>query len=175
MPSFDDILRVLPAASGSSCRRGSSIVGCGRARPPQGYVFDEVDEARIALIRELRQEFLVDDDALERRAAAARSALRDPPRAEARRGGDGGRCRRPCARRSGHISLPKTATVRVPLLLRMRSTSGRPGCQLPVGDSALTCCRPSDMASKADVREVFAPRRLIRSGRSPTNEMKARG
>jgi chaperone modulatory protein CbpM len=32
---------------------------------PQGPVFDEADEARIGLIRELRQEFLVNDDALD--------------------------------------------------------------------------------------------------------------
>lgn len=31
---------------------------------PEGPVFDEVDEARIALIRELRGEFLVGDEAL---------------------------------------------------------------------------------------------------------------
>lgn len=31
---------------------------------PQGPVFDEVDEARIALIRELRGEFLVGDEVL---------------------------------------------------------------------------------------------------------------
>jgi chaperone modulatory protein CbpM len=31
---------------------------------PQGLLFDEVDEARIALIRELRGAFLVNDDAL---------------------------------------------------------------------------------------------------------------
>ena len=31
----------------------------------QGPVFDEVDEARIALIRELRQDLMMDDDALE--------------------------------------------------------------------------------------------------------------
>lgn len=32
---------------------------------PQGPVFDEADEARITLIRELRQEFLCNDDALD--------------------------------------------------------------------------------------------------------------
>lgn len=31
---------------------------------PKGYVFDEVDEARIALIRELRRDFTADDDVL---------------------------------------------------------------------------------------------------------------
>lgn len=30
----------------------------------QGYLFDEADEARIVLIRELRQDFLVNDEAL---------------------------------------------------------------------------------------------------------------
>jgi chaperone modulatory protein CbpM len=30
----------------------------------QGPIFDEVDEARIALIRELRQDFMVNEDAL---------------------------------------------------------------------------------------------------------------
>jgi chaperone modulatory protein CbpM len=32
---------------------------------PHGLVFDEADEARIALINELRQEFLCNDDALD--------------------------------------------------------------------------------------------------------------
>jgi chaperone modulatory protein CbpM len=35
------------------------------AETPQGYLFDEVDEARVALIRDLRQDMMVDDEALE--------------------------------------------------------------------------------------------------------------
>lgn len=31
---------------------------------PQGYIFDEIDEARLALIRELRQDLLINDEAL---------------------------------------------------------------------------------------------------------------
>lgn len=31
---------------------------------PEGYVFDEVDDARVALICELRKDFMVNDDAL---------------------------------------------------------------------------------------------------------------
>lgn len=66
----------------------------------QGPVFDEVDEARIALIRELRQDLMMDDDALEvvmplldqlyatrrllKRIEAAVSALPDPVREQVR-------------------------------------------------------------------------------------------
>jgi chaperone modulatory protein CbpM len=35
------------------------------AETPQGYLFDEVDEARVALIRDLRRDMMVDDEALE--------------------------------------------------------------------------------------------------------------
>ncbi|MBK8209682.1 MAG: hypothetical protein IPK78_06595 [Rhodospirillales bacterium] len=64
MPTFDDILRI---------HRLQRIelqawIEHRWVRPRSGtgsLEFDEADEARIALIRELRQEFLVDDDALE--------------------------------------------------------------------------------------------------------------
>jgi chaperone modulatory protein CbpM len=64
MPTFDDILRIhrlqrieLQAWIEHRWVRPRSGTG--------GLEFDEADEARITLIRELRQEFLVDDDALE--------------------------------------------------------------------------------------------------------------
>lgn len=64
MPSFEDILRI---------HRLQRIelqmwIEHRWVRPragTEGMEFDEADEARIELIRELRQEFLVDDDALE--------------------------------------------------------------------------------------------------------------
>jgi chaperone modulatory protein CbpM len=64
MPSFDDILRTyrlqrVELQAWIEHRWVRPRTGTG------GPEFDEADEARIALIRELRQEFLVDDDALE--------------------------------------------------------------------------------------------------------------
>src|SRR5512147_635073 len=64
MPTFEDILRI------HHLRRIELQAWIEQrwVRPlatPQGPVFDEADEARIALIRELRQEFLVNDDALD--------------------------------------------------------------------------------------------------------------
>ncbi|HYN39248.1 MAG TPA: hypothetical protein VES39_08345 [Rhodospirillales bacterium] len=64
MASFDDILRTyrlqrVELQAWIEQRWVRPRVGAG------GPEFDEADEARIALIRELRQEFLVDDDALE--------------------------------------------------------------------------------------------------------------
>ncbi len=64
MPTFEDILRI------HHLRRIELQAWIEQrwVRPlttPQGPVFDEADEARIALIRELRQEFLVSGDALE--------------------------------------------------------------------------------------------------------------
>ena len=64
MPTFEDILRVhhlhrieLQAWIEQRWVRPRAT--------PQGPIFDEADEARIGLIRELRQEFLVNDDALD--------------------------------------------------------------------------------------------------------------
>jgi chaperone modulatory protein CbpM len=63
MASFDEIIRI--------CRiERITLEGwieqrwVRPRRTAAGYDFDEVDEARIALIRELRDEFLVNDDAL---------------------------------------------------------------------------------------------------------------
>ncbi len=64
MPNFEDILRVhrlqrIELQTWIEHRWVRPRTGVG------GLEFDEADEARIELIRELRQEFLVDDDALE--------------------------------------------------------------------------------------------------------------
>src|SRR5512147_2775842 len=99
MPTFEDILRI------HHLRRIELQAWIEQrwVRPlttPQGPVFDEADEARIALIRELRQEFEVNDDALEvvlsllaqiyvprrvvKRVEAAVGALPEPMRAQIR-------------------------------------------------------------------------------------------
>jgi chaperone modulatory protein CbpM len=64
MPSFEDILRIhrlqrIELQTWIEHRWVRPRAGA------EGMEFDEADEARIELIRELRQEFLVDDDALE--------------------------------------------------------------------------------------------------------------
>ena len=64
MPTFEEILRIhrlqrIELQTWIEHRWVRPRSGAG------GFEFDEADEARIALIRELRQEFLVDDDALE--------------------------------------------------------------------------------------------------------------
>jgi len=64
MPSFEDILRVHHLQR----MELHAWIEHRWVRPrtgADGPTFDEVDEARIALIRELRQELLVSDDALE--------------------------------------------------------------------------------------------------------------
>jgi chaperone modulatory protein CbpM len=64
MTTFEDILRVyhLQRVELQTWIEQQWV----RPRPtPQGPEFDEADEARIVLIRELRQDFLVDDNALE--------------------------------------------------------------------------------------------------------------
>ncbi|TVR84334.1 MAG: hypothetical protein EA405_01895 [Rhodospirillales bacterium] len=63
MTSFDDIVRIYRV------ERVDLTAWIERrwvrpAHTPEGFVFDDVDEARIALIRELRQDLLVDDEAL---------------------------------------------------------------------------------------------------------------
>jgi chaperone modulatory protein CbpM len=99
MPTFEDILRI------HHLRRIELQAWIEQrwVRPlntPQGPVFDEADEARIGLIRELRQEFLVDDDTLDvvlslldqlyatrrvlKRVEEAVAALPEPMRAEIR-------------------------------------------------------------------------------------------
>jgi chaperone modulatory protein CbpM len=99
MPTFEDILRI------HHLRRIELQAWIEQrwVRPlntPQGPVFDEADEARIGLIRELRQEFLVDDDTLDvvlslldqlyatrrvlKRVEEAVSALPEPMRAKIR-------------------------------------------------------------------------------------------
>src|SRR5512144_288896 len=64
MQTFEDILRIHHLQSIEL----QAWIEQRWVRPrvtPQGLVFDEADEARIGLIRELRQEFLVNDDALD--------------------------------------------------------------------------------------------------------------
>lgn len=64
MPSFEDILRVHHLQRVEL----QAWIEHRWVRPQagaEGLVFDEVDEARITLIRDLRQELLVDDEALE--------------------------------------------------------------------------------------------------------------
>lgn len=63
MTSFDDIVRIYRV------ERVELTTWIERrwVRPthtPEGFFFDDVDEARIALIRELSQDLLVDDEAL---------------------------------------------------------------------------------------------------------------
>lgn len=64
MPSFDDILTVYRLQRVEL----QAWIEHRWVRPHRGsagFEFDAEDEARIALIRELRQEFLVSEDALE--------------------------------------------------------------------------------------------------------------
>jgi chaperone modulatory protein CbpM len=63
MPSFDEIVRVHHLERFEL----ETWIEQRWVRPektPAGYTFDEADEARIALIRELREAFMVNDDAL---------------------------------------------------------------------------------------------------------------
>ncbi|TVR98242.1 MAG: hypothetical protein EA406_07645 [Rhodospirillales bacterium] len=63
MASFDDIVRIYQVDRVEL----TSWIEQRWVRPvrtTQGLVFDAVDEARVALIRELRQDLLVDEDAL---------------------------------------------------------------------------------------------------------------
>jgi chaperone modulatory protein CbpM len=63
MPTFDEIIRLHHIQR----LELDTWIQQRWVRPrktPDGLVFDEVDEARIALIRELRQDFMVNDDAL---------------------------------------------------------------------------------------------------------------
>ena len=64
MPTFDEIIRVHRIER----RQLQTWIEQRWVRPATtsaGYVFDEVDEARITLIQEMRVEFLVDDEALD--------------------------------------------------------------------------------------------------------------
>jgi chaperone modulatory protein CbpM len=63
MPTFNDILRIhhLQAIELQAWIEQRWV---RPLKTPQGPVFDDADEARIGLIRELRQELLVNDDAL---------------------------------------------------------------------------------------------------------------
>ena len=64
MPTFDEIIRVHRIER----TQLQTWIEQRWVRPTTtavGYVFDEVDEARITLIQEMRAEFLVNDDALE--------------------------------------------------------------------------------------------------------------
>lgn len=64
MPSFDDIIRVYHIER-IELQAWIEQRWVRPASTPQGYVFDEVDEARIALIREMQRELMVSDEALE--------------------------------------------------------------------------------------------------------------
>ena len=81
MTSFDDIIAIYRVDRVEL----TSWIEQRWVRPQpteQGFSFDEVDEARIGLIRELRQDLMVDEDALDVVLAlldqlyAARSMLR---------------------------------------------------------------------------------------------------
>lgn len=64
MPTFDEIVRVYRVER----LQLQTWIDQHWVRPtatPKGYVFDEVDEARITLIQEMRQEFMVNDEGLE--------------------------------------------------------------------------------------------------------------
>ncbi|MBK8174424.1 MAG: hypothetical protein IPK66_03825 [Rhodospirillales bacterium] len=64
MPNFDDILRIHHLQHVEL----QAWIEHRWVRPrttDQGFVFDELDEARIGLIRELRQELSVDEEALD--------------------------------------------------------------------------------------------------------------
>lgn len=63
MSSFDDILREFELEQVDLIR----WIEQKWVRPtssPEGFLFDEVDEARIALIRDLRRDLMVDDEVL---------------------------------------------------------------------------------------------------------------
>ena len=133
MTSFDDVLRVyrLERIDLQAWIDDRWV----RPRPTaEGYVFDEVDQARIALIRELREEFLCNEDALGvvlsllDQLYATRRVLKNIEEAMAglppQLGGAGPDLA---------ALLPGGHAVDHPV-------------PIPVGDSALTRCRPSDMA-----------------------------
>lgn len=95
MPTFDEIIRV-HRIERVQLQAWIEQRWVRPATTPAGYVFDEVDEARITLIQEIRGVFMVDDDALEvvlslldqlyatrkalRRVEEAMEALPDPVR-----------------------------------------------------------------------------------------------
>ncbi|MFO1127683.1 MAG: chaperone modulator CbpM [Rhodospirillales bacterium] len=63
MPSFDEIVHVYHLER-FELEAWIEQRWVRPAKTAQGYAFDEADEARIALIRELRDAFMVNDDAL---------------------------------------------------------------------------------------------------------------
>lgn len=64
MPSFDDIVNVYRLQK-VELQAWIEHRWVRPRRGAEGFEFDDEDVARIALIRELREEFLVDEDALE--------------------------------------------------------------------------------------------------------------
>lgn len=64
MPTFDEIIRV-HRIERLQLQTWIEQRWVRPATTPAGYQFDEVDEARIALIQEMRGVFMVNDDALE--------------------------------------------------------------------------------------------------------------
>ncbi len=99
MPSFDEIVRVHHIER-FELEAWIEQRWVKPEKTPEGYAFDEADVARIALIRELRDAFMVNDDALAvvlslldqlyatrrvlRRVDAAVEALPEPLRGELR-------------------------------------------------------------------------------------------
>jgi chaperone modulatory protein CbpM len=63
MSSFEDILREFEL-DGLELQRWIEQSWVRPTPSPEGFFFDEVDEARIALIRDLRRDLMVDDEVL---------------------------------------------------------------------------------------------------------------
>ena len=125
MTSFEDVLRVYRLERIEL----QAWIDYRWVRPratAEGYVFDEVDQARIALIRELREEFLLQRGYAGRRAVAARSALRDPARPEEHRRGDGWPAAAAARGDPRHHRCRRPATMKTPYrcLCAVRPTSG---------------------------------------------------